>query len=112
MTRDAKLSNTVLSLYENFKMSFTPTLVIFPWLPTLATLKRATAGLRLYWIVSKIVSRRRKSGLREDDPLQEMIDRGDDVAKIIGVRLLQTPPTEANVSFVGHDGRPVWRSTK
>ena len=87
MTSDKNLLNTVLELYEAFKMSFTPTLVLFPWLPNLAKIKRGLAGVRLYWIISRIIAKRKKSGHREDDPLQEMIDRGDDMGKIIGVMI-------------------------
>ena len=85
IARDPALLEKMLSLYETFKMSFTPTLVLFPMLPTMAMLKRGVAGLRLYWMVSGIISNRRKTKHREDDPLQVMIDRGDDMGQVISV---------------------------
>ena len=39
----------------------------------------------MYMIFSNIVNNRRKNGVREDDPLQFLIDKGDDINKIIAV---------------------------
>jgi hypothetical protein len=74
-----------LSFFETIEQSGTPAGVIFPWLPTPAKLKRTYAGGRLYFMFQRIVNERKKTGKREDDALQFMIDQGDDVTKIIGV---------------------------
>lgn len=82
---DPALLLKTLRLYEAIEESATPTGIIFPWLPTVAKLKRTIAGGRLYMIFQRIVSQRRKTGKRDEDALQFMIDHGDDVTKIIAV---------------------------
>lgn len=74
-----------LSFFETIEKSGTPAGVIFPWLPTPAKLKRTYAGASLYMIFQRIVNERKRTGKRDDDALQFMIDQGDDVRKIIGV---------------------------
>ena len=58
---------------------------MFPWLPSPALLKRYWAGTKMYMIFSKIVGNRQKNGIREDDPLQFLIDKNDSVNRIIAV---------------------------
>lgn len=74
-----------LSYFETIEQSGTPAGVIFPWLPTPAKLKRIYAGGSLYMMFQRIVNERKKTGKRDDDALQFMIDQGDDIKKIIGV---------------------------
>lgn len=84
---DPTLLAKTLSLFETIEHSATPTGIIFPWLPTLAKLKRTVAGGRLYMIFQQIVNKRKRTGKRENDALQFMIDQGDDVVKIISVSI-------------------------
>jgi hypothetical protein len=60
--------------------------ILFPWFPSLAVIKRTIAGTRLYMILNNIVSERQKTGNKRDDPLQFLIDQGDDMGRIIEVR--------------------------
>jgi cytochrome P450 len=82
---DPTLLAKTLSFFETIAQSGTPAGVIFPWLPTPAKLKRTYAGGSLYMIFRRIVNERKRTGKREDDALQFMIDQGDDVRKIISV---------------------------
>jgi hypothetical protein len=74
-----------LRFFEIIGQSGSPAGVVFPWLPTPAKLKRIYAGGNLYMIFQRIVNERKRTGKRDDDALQFMIDQGDDVRKIIGV---------------------------
>ena len=85
VANDPILLAKTLSYFETIQQSGTPAGVIVPWLPTLAKLKRTYAGARLYMLFQSIINERKKMGKRDDDPLQFMIDQGDDVVKIIGV---------------------------
>ena len=82
---DPTLLAKTLSYFETIEQSGTPAGVLFPWLPTPSKLKRTYAGGRLYMLFQSIVNERKKTGKRDDDSLQFMIDQGDDVTKIIGV---------------------------
>lgn len=82
---DPILLEKTLSLFEQVEASSTPTTILFPWLPTPAMVKRTIAGGRLYMILSGIVEKRKKEGTRGDDPLQVLIDEGDDMGKIVEV---------------------------
>lgn len=85
IANDPPLLWKTLRLFEIIEESSTMTTVIFPWLPTPARISRAIAGGRLYAIVRRIVNHRKKTGKKEDDPLQYMVDEGDDLTSIITV---------------------------
>ena len=82
---DPELLEKTLQLYETIEASSTPIAVIFPKFPSLGIIKRTIAGGRLYMILKKIVDHRKATGTRGDDPLQFLIDEGDDVPRIIEV---------------------------
>ena len=85
IANDPQLLFKTLRQYETIEKSATPTGVIFPWLPTPAKLKRTIAGGSLYMTFRRIVNERKKTGKRDNDALQFMIDQGDDVTSIIAV---------------------------
>ena len=74
-----------LGLYETVARCATIWPIVLPWFPSPNLIKRTIAGARLYFMLNRIVSKRMNSGIREDDPLQDMIDRGDEKSHIIGV---------------------------
>lgn len=84
---DPVLLNKTLHLFEIIEKSGTPTGIVFPWLPTPSKLRKFYAGFSLFMIFQKIVNEREKTGRRENDPLQFMIDQGDDMKRIIGVSI-------------------------
>ncbi|KAF2098210.1 cytochrome P450 [Rhizodiscina lignyota] len=75
----------VLQLYQVIEDSTTPATVIFPWFPGPAMIRRTIAGGRLYSIIQNIMDDRKKTGRRENDPLQHMMDMGDDTMAILTV---------------------------
>lgn len=94
IANDPDLLRKTLGIYESIEGSATMAAIIFPWLPTPARLKRTIAGIRLHMIIQRIVAQRKKTGKREDDALQYMIDQGDDVNRIISVGSRSNVKTE------------------
>lgn len=82
---DPALLATTLSLFETVESSATATAVLFPWFPSPAIIKRTIAGTRLYLIFKSVIDKRVASGKRGDDPLQYLLDQGDQVPAIIEV---------------------------
>ena len=61
---------------------------MYPWLPTPAIFARTKAGYDLYMILDKISRERKKTGNKGEDPLQYLVDDGDDMTQIISVRTI------------------------
>ena len=85
ITRNRRLLDSTLSWYETIAQSATAAVILFPWFPSINLIKRYVCGARLFFTLRGIVNKRKKSGVRESDPLQEMVDRGDESSHIIGV---------------------------
>lgn len=85
IAEDPVLLEKTLHLYEEVENAATPTVVMFPFLPLPAKLKRMWGGAQLYMIFKKIVDERVKTGRREEDALQFCMDKGDDIRSIITV---------------------------
>jgi hypothetical protein len=85
IANDPRLQAKTLSFFKTIEQSTSPAGIIFPWLPTPAKLKRTYAGGALYMMFQGIVNEREKTGKREEDALQFLIDNGDDVAKVTRV---------------------------
>ncbi|KAF7551132.1 hypothetical protein G7Z17_g5247 [Cylindrodendrum hubeiense] len=56
--------------------------VMFPSFPTLKKFKKVWAGAQLHITLSRIVNERKKTGRREEDAMQVLMDQGEDNAKI------------------------------
>lgn len=85
---DPKLLKKTLDWFGMFESSTTPTSIIFPWLPTPAVCRRYYASVRLAMVFKNVISDRKKTGRREDDPLQYLLDCGDDLTPIMHVCFL------------------------
>lgn len=83
IAEDRILLDRMLYLYEEVERSATATALLFPWAPSPAKIRKTYAGAQIYMIFQKIVDGRRKLGKSEDDPLQYLIDEGDDVTAIM-----------------------------
>jgi cytochrome P450 len=60
-----------------------PISAIFPRFPWPSMIKRFYAGIRMYMILDNIVKTRKKTGKKPDDPLQNLLDRGDSMTEIV-----------------------------
>lgn len=87
IAEDLVLLEKTMGMIDTIEQSSSPTSIIFPWLPTFAGASRTIAGARLYFILEKIIAQRKKSGTRRDDPLQELIDRGENMRMTVAVSL-------------------------
>jgi hypothetical protein len=83
----------VLHFYEMIEESSTATGIIFPWLLTPSKIKRTYAGGRLYMIFNNIAKERTRAGKEVDDPLQFLLDKGDQMDKIIAVSTIPYIPS-------------------
>ncbi|KAK0720332.1 cytochrome P450 6A1 [Lasiosphaeris hirsuta] len=76
--RDPKLLEKTLRMFENIADGCSPARIIFPWLPTWVHMRKMVAAGRLYTLLRRFLNDRKKTGRREDDALQFMMDNGDD----------------------------------
>lgn len=83
---DADVVAQLKILYDKIDTSTTAATVLFPWFPGPGMMSKLLATKQIYDIVSRAVDARRKSGVARDDPLQMLLDAGDDRMAIIGVR--------------------------
>ena len=91
LASDIKKIKYTLSLYEAIEKSTNAVNIIFPWLPTFALLSRTIAGAKLYFTFKKIINDRKKTGHRENDALQHLIDMDDSMNNMLQVRSSVAP---------------------
>ncbi|KAI0593285.1 cytochrome P450 6A1 [Biscogniauxia sp. FL1348] len=88
IANDPALLRSTLAIFEGFEGSESIAHVVFPWLPTPKHLIRIYNGARLAMVFQRIVEKRRTTGKRREDSLQNLIDQGlgikDIVAFVIG----------------------------
>lgn len=83
---DPKLGAKLLAQYEMIeKTGDTALSVMYPWLWTVNKVRRSYAGFRSYMLFKGFVDDRQRTGRREDDALQFLLDAGDDLKMVITV---------------------------
>lgn len=82
---DGVLLEKTMRLFEDLDSTATPLSISFPWMPTPAKLQRYYVGAQLYKIVNDVIKAREKTGRRDDDPLQYLLDQGDKTIDILTV---------------------------
>ncbi len=77
----------MLSVFEKFERSNSTTGIIFPWLRvfTPAYLLRMALGTVLYLTFQRIIRLRKRTGRREEDALQYLLDQNTPLDVIIKV---------------------------
>lgn len=85
ISRDQKTLYKLFKIYDDFKFVFSPTMILYPWLPTPANIRKFSLLFRLWWHLSGTIKRRQQNGNRENDICQVLLDRGEQVNNIIGV---------------------------
>ena len=101
---DLDLMGRMMHWYHLVDSLTSPTSVMYPWIPTWGMMKRTLAGMRLFDIVKKIGDERLRTGKRGEDAMQIMMDQGDDMGHIVGVRAFSILRT-----LHGCQGRSTWR---
>ena len=56
-----------------------------PWLPSASSLRKISSSARIYGIIQKEINKRKRSGIRRRDALQQMLDDGESTVHIFGV---------------------------
>jgi sterol 14-demethylase len=56
-----------------------------PWLPSASSLRKIPSSARIYGIIQKEINKRKSSGIRRRDALQQMLDDGESTVHIFGV---------------------------
>jgi len=80
---DPKTLAKCLQYFETIDGTATPWSIMYPWMPLWSKVQRTAAGAKLYMVFKSVVDGRKKSGIRGDDPLQYLIDQGDDITSIV-----------------------------
>lgn len=87
---DLPLLWKTLALFEEIEHGSGPTKIIFPWIPTVGSLRQTIAGARLYAIFSEVAKKRKAEGRRENDTFQYLMDTGVDMVYVLSVSLRAT----------------------
>lgn len=77
----------VLKLFETIQGTATPLAIMYPWLPTPSKFRKMLAGSQLYMMFKRVVDERRKTGRKDDDALQFLLDQGDSLTDVLTVVL-------------------------
>lgn len=85
IAQDAKLRAKSLSILESIEHSKSTMRVVFPWLPTIMHLRRTLRNIQLGMLLHGLIRKRQKSGIREDDTMQILLDMGTSMRNTIGV---------------------------
>jgi cytochrome P450 len=83
IANDPPLLAKCLRLFEIVEGASTSWLIMYPFLPLWAKVKRTYGGAQLYMILKRIMDKRTSTGIKGDDPLQFLMDQGDSAADVI-----------------------------
>lgn len=72
--------------------------IIVSWLPTIKYIKRMIAAGRLYMIINGLIRDRKRTGRREDDALQLLLDENESGTKIVEASLPVSPLCHARLN--------------
>lgn len=86
-----KLLSQSLKLIQEIGENYSPTRIIFPWLPTLNYMKRTIAAGRFSAIIQGLAEDRKRSGRQECDAMQVLLDEGESGTKTVEASLLTCP---------------------
>ncbi|CAG8209226.1 unnamed protein product [Penicillium nalgiovense] len=87
IANDPVLSARLKSLVDTVDSITNPYSTWLPWLPGPALFHKFFASVQIYRIVQAAINARKKSGIKRDDMLQQMIDEGDGTIQIFGCML-------------------------
>ncbi|KAI0006915.1 cytochrome P450 [Xylariaceae sp. FL0662B] len=78
-----KLLNRNLSAFCKFEENCSRVRIVFPWLITLTHVKKLFYGAILYMSITKVVNQRKKTGKRQEDTIQFLLDNNKDVIRFL-----------------------------
>ncbi|KAJ5446813.1 Cytochrome P450 [Penicillium cf. griseofulvum] len=116
IANDPVLPARLKSLVDTVDSITNPYSTWFPWLPGPALFHKFFASLQFYRIVQAGINARKRSGIKQDDMLQHMLDDGDSTMKIfrciLGLSLAGARATGTIVTWlIMHiSADPTWSS--
>ncbi|POS73838.1 cytochrome P450 6A1 [Diaporthe helianthi] len=72
-----------LGLFEEAERNMSTARIIFPWMPTIGYIRRTISGGKLYVIFDRIAKERRRTGKKQEDAFQFLMDSGEDIVRIL-----------------------------
>lgn len=78
-----ELLEQCLRHFETIEDTGTALSIMYPWMPVPAKFRRLYAGAHLYRIFQNVVNERKKTGIKDDDALQFLIDQDDSITDIL-----------------------------
>ena len=84
LAEDRALLQRVIGWYDTMLFTSTFMPVVFPWFPSINAVRRWICGAQVYIVLNRIVKGRR-SGKRESDALQSLVDGGDADSNLVAV---------------------------
>lgn len=84
-----ELLSRTLGYFEDMEGAAGVARIAFPWLPTRGYLTQVIQGARLYAIFNKFATDRKKTGRREEDALQFLLDQEVDMVRVLSVGYTQ-----------------------
>lgn len=85
IAEDCALGDYTLEIFRSIELRNSVARVLIPWLPTQAHALRMWDAFRLWRVLSRIVSERKRNGVTPTDTVQSLIDAGVSVTDIIAV---------------------------
>ncbi|EME43026.1 hypothetical protein DOTSEDRAFT_72428 [Dothistroma septosporum NZE10] len=83
VANNPELLEQCLHHFETIEGTGTPLSIMYPWMPVPAKFKRLYAGAQLYRIFQNVVNERKRTGIKDDDALQFLIDHDDSITDIL-----------------------------
>lgn len=98
LVESQEMLNRSLDLVTAVDMNNSTPNIIVSWLPAPKYFKRIVAAAKLYWMIGGIVNERKRTGRREEDTMQWLIDEGEGNVKIVYVSCFfeSLPSTDPN----------------
>ena len=85
---DEALVSRLKYLYDIIDSSVKPMTGIFSWIPGLPMAQKIWASMSVYRIFNKAVQERKRSKIKRNDTLQQLLDAGESLQCTLGVSFL------------------------
>lgn len=85
IAEDCVLSDYTLGIFRSVELRNSIARVFIPWLPTPAHVLRMWDAFRLWRVLSRIIKRRKQTGVSRQDSVQFLMDSGTSTSDIIAV---------------------------
>lgn len=88
---DDALVSRLKYFYDIIDSSVKPMTGLFSWVPGFSMAKKIWASMSVYRVFNKAVHERKRSGIKRNDTLQQLLDAGESLQCTLGVSFFQPP---------------------